>query len=160
MPGSVLEAFVFWSPPRKCLGKCTILSGCFTGQIHLQTPSKNKILMILFFFFLTAWVRATRHSSRVAREVPLAHSQLLYLGPFIFLKGCGLPLLLCSKDLFCLNYISPAKKRKDERLEGGYFELSYLSWRWKREDAWAGGGQQPWVLRKLRQSPKVFFYYY
>lgn len=155
--GSVLEAFIFCSPPRKSLGKCTILSGCFTGQLHLQTPSKSKILMILFF--LIAWARATRHASRVAREVPLAESQLLYLVPFIFLKGYGLPLFLWFKDLFCLNYISPAKKRKDERLECGYFELSYLNWRWRRKAAWAGGGQQPWALRKLCQSPKGCFIY-
>lgn len=67
-------------------------------------------------FFLIAWARATRHSCGVAREVPLADSQFLYLVPFILLKGCGLPLLLRFKDLFCLSYINPAKKRWKARV--------------------------------------------
>lgn len=157
MPGLSFGGIYFLYPPRKCLGKCTILSGCFTGQIHLQTPSKNKILMILFF--LIAWVRATRHSSRVAREVPLAHSQFLYLVPFIFLKGCGRPLLLCFKDLFCLNYISPAKKRKDERLE-------WLLWvvlpqlKMEKERSVSRRWTAALGAKKITSVTKGFYYYY
>lgn len=103
--------------------------------------SKNKILMI-FFFYCLGEGRSAFFQSRPLQPTPSSCSWLLSSS----WKDSALPLSLCFKELLYLNHSSPARKeKKDERLECGYLELSYLSWRWRRkQEREVGSSPESW----------------
>lgn len=104
--------------------------------------SKNKILMIFFFFI--AWERAAQHSFRVGPCSPLP---ALAAGSFhpperTVLSHSHSVSKSCS---ISTTAAPPGKKKKDERLECGYLELSYLSWRWRRkQEREVGSSPESW----------------
>lgn len=149
-----MEAFVFYFPLKKPLGKCTILSR-YTGQIHLQTPSKNKILMILFFFNCLGESRSAFFQS--SQLGPPSSLSAFASGSFHPPERTRSPTLHCFKELLCLNYSSSAMKRKDERLECGYFELSYLNERWRRKREQEVGSSPGWERTMPVTKGSCFF---
>lgn len=105
-------------PARNPLGRHKILSkdGCLGWKPPGTFWEQN--IIIIIFFFLAAWERETFSIlSELYSQVPPAHTHFRIWFVSSFWKKGALPLLFYFKELLCLNHSSPAKKRKDERLE-------------------------------------------
>lgn len=140
--GLGLGVFISHLPARNPLGKCKILSkdGCLGWK-----PAG------------TFWEQSTNDFFSCLWERDLAFFWNIHIGPsnkrtlnfriwFVSSswKNGALPLLLCFKELVCLNHSSPAKKRRWKARAWAtlrFQEVSYPSWRWRkkegeREEGW------------------------